>query len=49
MRRRQVSQEPTLGEKFRIEEGKEVGKRARELYGLRRVLRTLFNRSLIEC
>ncbi len=32
MRRRQVSQEPTLGEKFRIEEGKEIGERARNLY-----------------
>lgn len=32
MRRRQVTQELTLGEKFRIEEGKEIGERARTLY-----------------
>lgn len=32
MRRRQVTHEPTLGEKFRIKEGKEIGERARTLY-----------------
>ena len=32
MLRRQVTQEPTLGEKFRIEEGKEIGVRARTLF-----------------
>ena len=32
MRRRQVTQELTLGEKFRIEEGQEIGERARSLY-----------------
>ena len=32
MRRRQVTQEPTLGEMFRIEEGKEIGERARTLH-----------------
>ena len=32
MRRKQVTQEPTLGEKFRIEEGNEIGMRARTLF-----------------
>jgi len=32
MRRRRVTQELTLGEMFRIEEGKEIGERARTLY-----------------
>lgn len=32
MSREEVSREPTLGERFRMEQGMEIGKRARELY-----------------
>ncbi len=32
MRREEVSRKPTLGEKFRMEQGMEIGRRARELY-----------------
>ncbi len=32
MSREEVSREPTLGEKFRMEQGIEIGRRARELY-----------------
>lgn len=32
MNKEEVRKEPTLGEKFRMEQGMEVGKRAREIY-----------------